>query len=110
MQLTEVIRVRVWCPIKFLWFPFDVQNCETKFHLKDPLELAEVQFEFESDRISLVVPRWEIGDANCNSKDIELDSIIGMLYNYISALSNHFKNAKIFWLGRNTKVSKILLS
>ena len=86
MQLTEVIRVRVVCPIKFLWFPFDVQNCETTFHLKNPLEFAEAQFEFESDRSSLVVPRWEIEDPNCNSKITELDSIIGMLY--ISDSSN----------------------
>ena len=86
MQLTEVIRVRVWCPIKFLWFPFDVQNCETTFHLNTPLEFAEAQFEFEPDISSLVVPRWEIKNANCNSKIIKLDSIIGMLYN--SDLSN----------------------
>lgn len=86
MQLTEVIRVRVWCPIKFLWFPFDVQNCETTFHLNTPLEFAEAQFEFEPDISSLVVPRWEIKNANCNSKIIKLDSIIGMLYK--SDLSN----------------------
>ena len=77
MQLTEVIRVRVWCPIKFLWFPFDVQNCETTFHLNNPLEFAEAQFEFEPDISSLVVPRWEIKNANCNSKTIKLDRIIG---------------------------------
>ena len=55
MQLTEVIRVRVWCPIKFLWFPFDVQNCETTFHLKNPLEIAEAQFEFESDMYNIPI-------------------------------------------------------
>ena len=90
MQLTEVIRVRVVCPIKFLWFPFDVQNCETTFHLNNPLEFADAQFEFEPDISSLVVPRWKIEDANCNSKIIELDSIIGMLY--ISDLSKSLKN------------------
>ena len=101
MQLTEVIRVRVWCPIKFLWFPFDVQNCETTFHLKNPLEFAEAQFEFESDRSSLVVPRWKIEDANCNSKVIELNSIIGMLY--ISNLSNPlntFQKCKKYFRGK----------
>ena len=101
MQLTEVIRVRVWCPIKFLWFPFDVQNCETTFHLNNPLEFAEAQFEFESDRSSLVVPRWEIEDTNCNSKVIELDSIIGMLY--ISNLSNPlntFQKCKKYFRGK----------
>ena len=96
MQLTEVIRVRVVCPIKFLWFPFDVQNCETTFHLKNPLEFAKAQFEFEPDISSLVVPRWEIGAANCNSKTIELDSIIGMLYiSDSSNPSNTFKKCKI---------------
>ena len=101
MQLTDVIRVRVWCPITFLWFPFDVQNCETTFHLKNPLELAEAQFEFEPDISSLVVPRWEIDGANCNSKIIELDSIIGMLHIYdLSNPSNTFQKCKKYFRGK----------
>ena len=58
MKLTEVIKLRDWCPIRFTWFPFDVHNCTTLFHMKQTSAYAKVEFiEDEGSKTELIVPR-----------------------------------------------------
>ena len=107
MKLTEVIRLRDWCPIKFKWFPFDVHNCTTLFHLKQSMAFAEVEFKEDiKSEEELIVPRWKIGIIVCepmtvkhtdnalnDAHEFDHDSMVGKYsqFDALCSIISHFR-------------------